>query len=115
MTHFDLNRMEAYLYIAALSAFGFGLYIVARPFWGFRTIYESMQSGKKRRWKGHTHLEEFEKRVDFATFFPGIVFSTVLSGMAGIFLLVFLVLIVLTTPEFYTFLWILRKMLVWHG
>lgn len=115
MTHFDLNRMEAYLYISALVAFGFGLFIVAKPFFGFRRIYESMQSGKTRRWKGNTHLQEFEKRVDFATFFPGIVFSTVLSGMAVVFLLVFIVLNVVTNRDTYRLIWSFRKMLVWLG
>merc|ERR1719160_2359988 len=106
--------MEAFLYTSALIAFGFGLFIVARPFFGFRRIYEQMQSGKKK-FKGFSHIEEFQERVDFATFFPGIVFSTVLSGMATVFILVFLVLNIVTTKETYTFLWGFRKMLVWLG
>jgi hypothetical protein len=115
MTHYNLDRMEAYLYVSALFAFGFGLVVVARPFFGYRKIFENMQSGKKLKFKGHTHLDEFEKRVDFATFFPGIVFSSVLSGMAIIFILVFIILNVLTMREFYTFLWSMRKHLVWLG
>lgn len=115
MVHYDLNRMEAFLYISALVAFSFGIFVIVRPFFGFRRIFENMQSGKTMRFKGNTQIAEFEKRADFPTFFPGIVFSTVLSGMAVIFILVFLILNIITSADFYRFIWSLRKMLVWLG
>merc|ERR1719163_801900 len=53
-------------------------------------------------------------RLDYATAFPGILFSTVLLGVVVVFLVLFVVLTVLSVPAFYTkVLWGFKVTIVW--
>lgn len=111
----NLDLLESFLYISALAAFGFGLYVIAVPFRGYRRIFGQMQRGEIKHIKGHTLIKEFDERMDFACFFPGIVFSTVLTGMATVFLVIFLVLFTLSRHVFWSWLWNARFWLAWLG
>merc|ERR1719281_1697504 len=97
-------RLEWCLYAASLCAFGFCFFIVFEVFRGHVQIFENMQTGSNT-YKGSALMADMEKRADFATFFPGILMSTVVCGFFFVFTLLFLGLAVLTTPQFWTWLW----------
>jgi len=108
----NLDKVELELYIAACMALWFGIWVVRRPFIGHNDLFERMQRGDKN-YKGNTQMGDVESRTDFATFFPGLVFSTVLFGMAIVFVTIFSVLVVLTSESFYKWLWGFRALFAW--
>lgn len=96
----NIDRIEAALYTAALLSFAFGIYVVAAPFFAYVPMYEKMQAGDKT-YKGASLREDLKGRLDWATAYPGTLFSTTMAGAIILFFVIFIVLTVLSIPAIY--------------
>jgi len=100
----NLSRIEACLYAAALLSMVFGLWIVGCTFAGYVRIFEMMQRGDSN-FEGSTHMKDFMRAPDKGTFFPGMLFSTVLFGILLSFVICFVLLVFCTSLDFWTWAW----------
>jgi hypothetical protein len=111
--HLNLDRIENALYFSAILAFFFGMFVVAMPFWGHNALYEKMLAGDTS-YKGSEAVDVIGGRVDYATTYPGTLFSTVLLGVVIVFFCVFTVLAVLCYPSLWLdYVWSMRFTLMW--
>jgi len=96
----NIDRIETALYLSALASFVFGVFVVVTPFVGQAQLYKKMQAGDKD-YKGARNIDELKGRLDYASAYPGILFSTVLFGVLLIFFTSFAVLTALAVPAIY--------------
>jgi len=108
----DLDRIEMFLYAAALLSFAFGVFVVAMPFFGQARVYEQMLRGD--HFKGDKSLDHLKGRLDYATAFPGILFSTVFLGVIIVFFVTLVVLTPFAVPSAsVNLIWSFKITLVW--
>jgi len=108
----DLDRIEMFLYTASLLSFAFGVFVVAMPFFGQARVYEQMLKGD--HFKGERCVADLKGRLDYATAFPGILFSTVFLGVIIVFFATLIVLIPFAVPNLSVNLaWSFKITLIW--
>jgi len=95
----EIWRIELALYTSALLAFAFAVFVVAMPFVGYTKLYEQMQEGGT--YLGSSSIESIKGRLDYATAYPGTLFSTVIFGAAIVFGVLMIVLTTLAVPSVY--------------
>lgn len=100
----NLNRIEVCLYVAAACSMVFGIWTVLTTFRGYNRIFHAARRGDYS-FQGHQDFKYCTYRPDYATYFPGIVFSTVLIGMALMFISLFLLFCLATSWNFWLGCW----------
>lgn len=107
-----LMRLRIMMYIALVISLLFASFILFKPFTAYVSNVEDMQRGNHR---DRDISPVLKQRVDYATFFPGVYFSTVCMSYVMALVFSFLGLSLVTSNIFYEVLWHLRFFLIFFG
>lgn len=104
-----LGRISVSLDIALFAALIFAICVLAKPFFSHVRMYEARQTGADIE-----QLPEdiIRQRFDYAPFFPGIYFSTVMFSFTIVAFVVWLVCSLLSSTLFWEILWYFRVYLL---
>jgi len=96
-----VKQIEIVVSISTIISLCFASYIMIRPFFGHKRIYEAMQRGAHNEYQGGTSgsvKAMLRSKLDYACFYPGTFFSTVVSAYLLIWLVLTVALILVLQP-----------------
>eukprot|EP00928_Gymnodinium_smaydae_P025888 TRINITY_DN20496_c0_g2_i1.p1 TRINITY_DN20496_c0_g2~~TRINITY_DN20496_c0_g2_i1.p1 ORF type:complete len:1585 (-),score=219.77 TRINITY_DN20496_c0_g2_i1:50-4405(-) len=115
VSELNIRRVETCFFSSVLLTMLFGFYIVYNTFEASVRIFSASQKGD-HSFRAYDVMRDSLSRPDYSTFYPGMLFSTVLMGMVTLFPILFIVLLLATSISFWLSVWrAASPMIIWVG